>query len=177
MKRYHDLESGAPCHDDHTLFEFLILDGAQAGLSWQIILNRHVGYRRAFHRFNARRIAAYDRKDVARLLQDPGIIRNRLKIESAITNARAFLQVQKESGSFDSYIWSFVGGQPIIHRHATWKGVPATSPESDAMSKGLKHRGFKFVGSTICYSFMQAAGLVNDHLITCPRYGEVGARA
>jgi DNA-3-methyladenine glycosylase I len=165
---YHDREWGVPQHDDRILFEHLLLDGAQAGLSWEIILRKREGYRRAFDNFDPDIVANYDRRKVAKLLADEGIIRNRLKIESAIRNARAFLAVQREYGSFDKYIWGFVpGGVPKVNRWRTMKQIPATSRESDAMSKDLKGRGFNFVGSTICYAFMQAAGLVNDHLVTC----------
>jgi DNA-3-methyladenine glycosylase I len=165
---YHDREWGVPQHDDRILFEHLLLDGAQAGLSWEIILRKREGYRRAFDNFDPDIVANYDRRKVAKLLADEGIIRNRLKIESAIRNARAFLEVQREYGSFDKYIWGFVpGGVPKVNRWRTMKQIPATSRESDAMSKDLKGRGFNFVGSTICYAFMQAAGLVNDHLVTC----------
>jgi DNA-3-methyladenine glycosylase I len=167
---YHDREWGVPQHDDRILFEHLLLDGAQAGLSWEIILRKREGYRRAFDHFDPNVVANYDRRRVTRLLADEGIIRNRLKIESAIRNARAFLEVQREFGSFDIYIWGFVGGRPKVNRWRTMKQIPATSRESDAMSKDLKKRGFNFVGSTICYAFMQAAGLVNDHLVTCFRY-------
>lgn len=171
--RYHDTEWGVPVHDDRTLFEFLILEGAQAGLSWQTILHRREGYRRAFAGFDPAAVAAFDAKRVEELLADPGIIRNRSKVEAAIGNARAFLQVQTEFGSFDAYIWRFVGGAPRQNRWASLKEVPATTPESDAMSRDLKRRGFKFVGSTICYAFMQAVGMVNDHPVTCFRHAEV----
>lgn len=169
MIEYHDHEWGVPVHDDRTLFEFLILEGAQAGLSWETILNKRENYRKAFDRFDARKIARYDGKKVRELMGDAGIIRNRLKIESTISNAKAFLEVQKEFGSFDRYIWQFVGGKTITR---AWNGSrrPATSPESDAMSKDLKRRGFRFVGSTICYAFMQAVGMVNDHSRDCFRY-------
>jgi DNA-3-methyladenine glycosylase I len=168
---YHDREWGVPQHDDRVLFEHLVLDGAQAGLSWEIILRKREGYRKAFDGFDPNVVANYDRRKVTRLLGDEGIIRNRLKIESAIRNARAFLEVQREFGSFNKYIWGFVpGGVPKVNRWKTMKQIPATSRESDAMSKDLKKRGFNFVGSTICYAFMQAAGLVNDHLVTCFRY-------
>ncbi|MBX3751180.1 MAG: DNA-3-methyladenine glycosylase I [Opitutaceae bacterium] len=167
---YHDEEWGVPLHDDRALFELLILEGAQAGLSWSTILKKRANYRRAFDRFDARKIARYDDRKVAALLADAGIVRNRLKIAATITNARAFLAVQKEFGSFDRYLWDFVGGQPIINRRRTMQDVPARTPESDALSKDLLKRGFKFVGSTICYAFMQATGMVNDHLVTCPRH-------
>ena len=173
MVEYHDTEWGVPVHDDGTLFEFLILEGAQAGLSWQTVLNKRQNYRKAFSNFVARKIACYTAEDKARLLANPGIIRNRLKVDAAIRNAQAFLQAQKEFGSFDAYIWSFVGGKPIDHRLASLKDVPAKTNESDAMSKDLRKRGFKFVGSTICYAFMQAVGMVNDHDVKCFRYKEV----
>ena len=167
---YHDQEWGVPLHDDRALFELLILEGAQAGLSWTTILNKRENYRRAFDGFDAQKIARYGAKKVASLLADAGIVRNRLKIAATIRNAQAFLDVQKEFGSFDRYLWSFVGGKPIVNRRRTMQEVPARSPESDAMSKDLLQRGFKFVGSTICYAFMQASGMVNDHLVTCPRH-------
>jgi DNA-3-methyladenine glycosylase I len=167
---YHDEEWGKPVHDDCTLFEFLILEGAQAGLSWNTILNKRENYRKAFDRFDPQRVAKYDRRKVQQLLRDPGIVRNKLKIASAIENAKAFLRVQQEFGSFDRYIWQFVGGKPKVNARKSLKQVPARTPESDAMSKDLKKRGFKFVGSTICYAFMQAVGLVNDHVVDCFRY-------
>ena len=169
MTAYHDKEWGVPVHDDRTLFEFLILEGAQAGLSWETILNKRENYRRAFDRFDALKIARYDAKKVRALMADAGIVRNRLKIASTISNAKAFLEVQKEFGSFDRYIWQFVGGQPKRNRWRTRARVPASTPESDAMSRDLKKRGFRFVGSTICYAFMQATGMVNDHAATCFR--------
>ena len=167
--RYHDNEWGVPVHDDRRLFEFLILEGAQAGLSWSTILNKRDNYRRAFHNFDPARVARFDTRKVHTLLSDPGIVRNRLKITSAVQNAKAFLRVQQEFGSFDRYIWQFVDGKTKVN---PWKSrkVPATSAESDAMSKDLKRRGFNFVGSTICYAFMQAVGLVNDHAPDCFRY-------
>jgi len=170
--QYHDEEWGVPVHDDRTLFEFLILEGAQAGLSWSTILNKRDNYRRAFDGFDPRRIAQYQPKKINALLADPGIVRNKLKIGSAIGNAKAFLRVQEEFGSFDRYIWQFVGGKPRVN---PWKvrQVPARTAESDAMSKDLKRRGFKFVGSTICYAFMQAVGMVNDHAPDCFRYRRV----
>ena len=168
--RYHDVEWGVPVHDDRVLFEFLILEGAQAGLSWSTILNKRENYRRAFDGFDAKRIAGYDRKKITALLQDPGIVRNRLKINSTVENAKAFLRVREEFGSFDRYIWQFVGGKPRVNRRTSLKQIPARTAESDAMSKDLKRRGFKFVGSTICYAFMQAVGMVNDHVVTCFRY-------
>ena len=167
---YHDKEWGVPLHDERLLFEFLILEGAQAGLSWSTILHKRDNYRRAFHRFDPRKVARYTRKDVARLMQDAGIVRNRLKIESAISNAQAFLAVQKEFGSFDEYIWSFVGGKPLLNRWRSRSQVPARTEISDTMSKDLKKRGFRFVGSTICYAFMQATGMVNDHGLHCFRH-------
>jgi len=166
--QYHDEEWGVPVHDDRHLFEMLILEGAQAGLSWITILRKRPAYRKAFDHFDAKKIARYDAKKIASLLKDPGIVRNKLKVRAAVINARAFLAVQKEFGSFDKYIWQFVGGQPKINRPRLMKDVPPRSPESDAMSKDLAKRGFKFVGSTICYAFMQAVGMVNDHIVGCP---------
>lgn len=171
--RYHDEEWGVPVHDDCTLFEFLILEGAQAGLSWDTILHKRENYRAAFDGFDPQRIARYDRRKTQQLLRNPGIVRNKLKIASAVGNAKAFLQVQKEFGSFDRYIWQFVGGKPRVNARKSMKQVPASTPESDAMSKDLKKRGFKFVGSTICYAFMQAVGMVNDHMMTCFRYQQL----
>ena len=168
--RYHDEEWGVPVHDDRTLFEFLILEGAQAGLSWSTILNKRDHYRKVFDGFDPQRVAKYDRRKVERLLRDPGIVRNKLKIASAIANARAFLQVQKEFGNFDRYIWQFVDGKPRLNSIKSLKQVLAKTPDSDAMSKDLKRRGFNFVGSTICYAFMQAVGMVNDHVVSCFRY-------
>ncbi len=173
MIAYHDTEWGVPLHDDRKLFEFIVLDGAQAGLSWSTVLRKRENYRKAFNGFDPTVIARYDEKDVQRLLKNDGIIRNRLKIESAITNAQKFIEIRKEFGSFDAYIWQFVGNKTIQHRFNRLTQIPATSPESDSMSKDLKKRGFKFVGSTICYAFMQAAGMVNDHLVDCFRYREV----
>jgi DNA-3-methyladenine glycosylase I len=173
---YHDREWGVPLKDDRKLFEFLVLDAAQAGLSWEIILRKREGFRAAFDDFNAEKIARYDDNKIKKLLADPGIIRNRLKIESAIGNARAFLAVQKECGTFARYIWQFVEGKPKINARRSLKDIPATSAESDAMSKALKKRGFRFVGSTICYAFMQAAGMVNDHSIDCFRHAELARR-
>ena len=167
---YHDQEWGVPQHDDRVLFEFLILEGAQAGLSWSTILNKRENYRRAFDNFDARRIAAYDKRKVAALLADPGIVRNRLKVDAAVVNARAYLGVQEEFGSFDAYVWQFVGGKPRRNAWASHSQVPASTTESDAMSKDLKQRGFKFVGSTIMYAFMQATGMVNDHTTDCFRW-------
>ena len=165
--RYHDEEWGVPVHDDRTLFEFLILEGAQAGLSWSTILNKRENYRRAFEAFDPRVVAKYEAKKIKVLLADPGIVRNKLKIASAVENAKAFLRVQKEFGTFDRYIWQFVGGKPRINNPKSLKQVPARTPESDAMSKDLRRRGFKFVGSTICYAFMQAVGMVDDHVADC----------
>jgi DNA-3-methyladenine glycosylase I len=166
---YHDEEWGVPVHDDRVFFEFLLLEGAQAGLSWSTILNKRAGYRAAFAGFDAARVARFGDRDVARLLADAGIVRNRLKIGSAIGNARAFLELQREHGSFDRYVWRFVGDAPRQPRRRTMADVPARTPESDALSADLKRRGFRFVGTTIMYAFMQATGLVNDHLVDCPR--------
>jgi DNA-3-methyladenine glycosylase I len=173
MIAYHDEEWGVPVHDDRLLFEFLILEGAQAGLSWQTILNKRAAYREAFADFDPAGVARFDRRRIEKLLTNPGIVRNRLKVESTVSNARAVLDVQREFGSFERYLWGLVGGAPRINR---WKGngrIPALTPMSDALSKALKQRGFRFVGSTICYAFMQATGMVNDHLLTCFRHGEV----
>ena len=167
---YHDTEWGVPLHDDTKLFELITLEGAQAGLSWSVVLAKREHYRRAFYGFEIRKVARYSEAKIAELLIDPGIVRNRLKIRSTVANAQAVLAVQKEFGSFDRYIWSFVGGRPIIHRLRSMKGIPTRSAESDAMSKDLLRRGFRFVGTTICYAFMQATGMVNDHLVTCPRH-------
>ena len=170
MIRYHDKEWGVPVHDDRSLFEFLVLEGAQAGLSWETILNKRENYRVAFDGFDVKKVARYDRRKMGQLLKDPGIVRNRLKIASAVRNAQALLRVQDEFGSFDSFVWQFVDGQPRVN---PWKGrqrIPASTDESDAMSKELKKRGFNFVGSTICYAFMQAVGMVNDHVMQCFRY-------
>jgi DNA-3-methyladenine glycosylase I len=172
-EKYHDTEWGVPVHDDRLLFEFLILEGAQAGLSWSTILNKRENYRRAFDRFDARKIARYDARKIRKLLTDPGIVRNRLKVASAVTNAKAFLAVQKEFGSFDAYLWSFVSGKPIQNRRKALKEIPARTAESDALSKDLIRRGFKFVGSTICYAFMQAVGMVNDHTVDCFRHEQL----
>ena len=171
---YHDQEWGVPVHDDRKLFEFLILEGAQAGLSWTTILNKRANYRKAFDGFRVEKIARYGKRDIQRLLGDSGIVRNRLKIAAAIENAKAFRMVQDEFGSFDPYVWSFVGGKPIQNRWRTMAQVPARTAESDAMSRDLLRRGFKFVGSTICYALMQAVGMVNDHLVTCSRHAELG---
>jgi DNA-3-methyladenine glycosylase I len=168
--RYHDEEWGVPVHDDRLWFEFLTLEGAQAGLSWDTILGKRRRYRELFANFDAAKVARFDAKNVQTLLRDPGIVRNRLKIRSTIANARAFLQVQKEFGSFDAYIWKFIGGQPIRSRWTTQKQVPAKTPLSVALSKDLLKRGFRFVGPTICYAFMQATGLVDDHLVSCFRH-------
>ena len=173
MSAYHDEEWGVPLHDDRALFEFLVLEGAQAGLSWSTILNKRPAYRKAFDRFDPRKVARYDDRKVAALLEDAGIVRNRLKIGASIANAEAFLAVQKEFGSFDRYIWQFVGGKPLQNRWRAPENVPAKTPHSDAMSKDLAKRGFRFVGSTICYAFMQATGMVNDHLVACYRYKEL----
>ena len=171
---YHDEEWGVPVHDDRVLFEFLILEGAQAGLSWNTILKKRENYREAFDGFRAKKIARYGQRDVQRLLHNDGIVRNRLKIAATIENAKRFLAVRKDFGSFDDYLWSFVGGNPIQNRWRTLADVPARTAESDAMSRDLLRRGFKFVGSTICYALMQATGMVNDHLVTCPRYAKLG---
>jgi len=173
MRRYHDEEWGVPLHDDRRLFEFLVLEGAQAGLSWRTILNRREGYRRAFASFDPRKVARYGRREIARLVGDDRIIRNRLKIEAAVTNARAFLEIQREFGSFDAYVWRFVGGTPIQNRRRTWSEVPARTPRSEALSADLRKRGFRFVGPTICYAHMQATGMVNDHAVDCFRYAEI----
>lgn len=170
---YHDKEWGVPVHDDRVLFEFLILEGAQAGLSWNTILKKRENYRKALDGFRAENIARYGKRDVQRLLRDDGIVRNRLKIAAAIENAKKFAEVRKEFGSFDAYLWRFVGGEPIQNRWRTLTDVPARTAESDAISRDLLRRGFKFVGSTICYAFMQATGMVNDHLVSCPRYAEL----
>jgi len=169
MERYHDEEWGVPVHDDRKHFEFLVLESAQAGLSWWTILRKRDGYRRAFADFDAVKVARFDARAIARLMQDSGIVRNRQKIEAAISNARAFLEVRKEFGSFDAYVWPFVGGEPIVNRWRKQGEVPATTTESDALSKDLKARGFKFVGSTIVYAHLQATGLVDDHLLSCFR--------
>jgi DNA-3-methyladenine glycosylase I len=170
---YHDEEWGAPSHDDRHLFELLILEGAQAGLSWRTILNRREGYRRAFSGFDPERVARFDRRKVERLLRDPRIVRNRAKVEAAVANARAALDVRAEFGSLDGYLWSFVDGAPVRNRWRSMAEIPAETDTSRAMSKNLKGRGFRFVGPTICYAFMQAAGLVNDHVVSCFRYHEV----
>ena len=174
MLAYHDEEWGTPLHDDRLLFEFLILEGAQAGLSWRTILNKRENYRRAFDRFDAKKIARYDARKKKQLLADAGIVRNRLKIDATIDNAKAFLEAQDKFGSFDAYIWGFVEGKPIRNEFRALKEIPASTQQSDAMSKDLKKRGFRFVGSTICYAFMQATGMVNDHMVECFRYRTVG---
>jgi len=170
---YHDEEWGVPVHDDQTLFEFLILEGAQAGLAWITILKKREGYREAFDGFDPARVARFRPARLEKLLRNPGIVRNRLKVESAVQNAKTFLAVQDEHGSFDAYAWSFVGGKPRVNAWKSLAELPAKTPESDALSKDLKRRGFKFVGSTICYAFMQAVGMVNDHVVGCFRYRQV----
>ena len=174
MGAYHDREWGVPLHDDNKIFEFLILEGMQAGLSWQLILNKRENFRRAFHGFSPRRVARYGERDLKRLLADPGIIRNRLKLRAAVNNAQRFLEVQEEFGSFDKYIWGFVGGQPIRSGLRSFKDMPPRTALSDGISQDLKARGFKFVGSTVIYSHLQATGMVNDHLVWCFRYKEIG---
>jgi DNA-3-methyladenine glycosylase I len=173
MARYHDKEWGVPVHNDRRLFEFLLLEGAQAGLSWETVLKKRPAYRKAFDNFDAKKIARYTSARATQLLANPGIIRNRLKIKAAIQNARAFVAVQREFGTFDRYIWQVVGGTPIRNRRKSLKQIPARTVESDAMSRDLKKRGFTFVGSTICYAFMQAVGMVNDHTVTCFRHRKV----
>jgi DNA-3-methyladenine glycosylase I len=175
-REYHDEEWGVPLHDDRALFEFLVLEGAQAGLSWATILRKRENYRRAFDGFRPEKVARYDAAKVRRLLADGGIVRNRLKIGSAVRNARAFLEVQKEFGSFDAYIWGFVNGKPLVNRWKSIKEIPAKTPESEAMSRDLIKRGFRFVGPTICYAHMQATGMVNDHVTSCFRYGQLAAK-
>jgi len=171
---YHDAEWGTPVHDDRLLFEFLVLEGAQAGLSWETILRKRDAYRAAFARFDPAKVARFRQERIRRLLQNPGIVRNRLKINSAVTNAKAFLAVQREFGSFDRYVWVFVGGEPRVNRWRSLRDVPARTPQSDALSGDLSKRGFKFVGSTICYAFMQAVGMVNDHTTDCFRKRQTG---
>jgi len=171
---YHDREWGVPVHDDRVHFEFLVLEGAQAGLSWSTILKKREGYREAFAGFDPSKVARFSTARVQRLLQNPEIVRNRLKIESTIDNARAFLRLQKAEGSFDAYVWQFVGGAPMVNRRQSTSDIPTRTPESDALSKDLKRRGFRFVGTTICYAYMQAVGLVNDHMVDCFRYRELG---
>ena len=173
MIAYHDTEWGVPQHDDRVLFEFLILEGAQAGLSWSTILNKRDNYRKAFANFDPKKVAKFDAKKQRALLKNPGIVRNKLKVAAAVTNAKAFLEVQREFGSFDKYIWQFVGGKPIVNPLKSIQQAPARTNESDAMSKDLLKRGFKFVGSTICYAFMQAVGMVNDHTVDCFRHKQV----
>lgn len=170
---YHDEEWGVPVHDDRLLFEFLVLEGAQAGLSWLTVLRKRENYRRAFDHFDPGKVALYDERKIEELMQNSGIIRNRRKIEAAVQNAKVFLEIQEEFGSFDRFIWKFVDGKPIINRWKSDKEIPASTPESDVMSKELKKKGFKFVGSTICYAHMQATGMVNDHTIDCFRYEEI----
>ena len=173
MIAYHDREWGVPVHDDRLLFEFLTLEGAQAGLAWQTILNKRDAYREAFAGFDPARVARFDSRRIDRLLTNPGIVRNRLKVASTVTNARAFVEVQREAGSFDRFVWAVVGGAPKVNRWRSTRNVPARSAESDTLSVELKRRGFRFVGSTICYAFMQATGLVNDHVISCWRWKSV----
>jgi DNA-3-methyladenine glycosylase I len=173
MIRYHDEEWGVPAHDDRTLFEFLVLEGAQAGLSWETILNKRENYRAAFDNFDPHKVARYDRRKLAQLLKNPGIVRNRLKVASAVKNAQALHRVQEEFGSFDRYVWRFVGGRPRVNQWKSRNQIPASTPESDALSKALKKRGFSFVGSTICYAFMQGVGMVNDHVVQCFRHAAV----
>jgi DNA-3-methyladenine glycosylase I len=173
MIRYHDEEWGVPVHDDGRLFEFLILEGAQAGLSWETILNKRENYRAAFDGFDFERVAGYDRRKIAQLLKNPGIVRNRLKVASAVRNAQALLRVREEFGSFDRYVWEFVEGRPLVNQWKLRNQVPARTAQSDAMSSALKKRGFNFVGSTICYAFMQAVGMVNDHEVRCFRHGQL----
>lgn len=173
MRRYHDEEWGVPVHDDRTLFEFLMLEGAQAGLSWETILNKRENYRKAFNQFDPAKIARYDASDVKRLLENPGIVRNRLKIQSTVANAKEFLGIRKEFGSFDKYVWRFVDGRPVQHRLKSFGEIPASTAESDGLSKDLRKRRFRFVGSTICYAFMQAVGMVNDHTTNCFRYKDL----
>lgn len=174
LREYHDQEWGVPTHDDRRHFEFLILEGAQAGLSWSIVLNKRAGYRRAFSEFDPAKVARYSRARIDKLVADARIIRNRAKISAAVTNAQAFLAVQREFGSFDAYCWQFVKGRPLQHRWRTQRQIPATTAESDAFSQDLKRRGFRFVGPTVVYAHMQAVGMVNDHLVDCFRYREVG---
>jgi DNA-3-methyladenine glycosylase I len=173
MIKYHDTEWGVPLHEDKKLFEFMVLDAFQAGLSWQIVLKKRDGFKKAFVNYNLKKVSNFDEDQIQKLLYDESIIRNRLKIESTVENAKAFIRVQKEFGSFDKYIWQFVSYKPKVNKWHKLNEIPVSSAESDNMSKDLKKRGFKFVGSTICYSFMQAAGMINDHLVTCPRYKDV----
>ncbi len=174
---YHDREWGVPVHDDVRLFEFLVLEGAQAGLSWDTILRKREAYRVAFAGFDPHRVAQFSEDDLERILQDPGIVRNRLKVQSAVVNAKRFIEVQQEWGSFDAYVWRFVGHKPIVNAWNADSTIPVTTPEAHALSRDLRKRGFKFVGPTICYSFMQAVGMVNDHLVECFRYSEIGVEA
>jgi DNA-3-methyladenine glycosylase I len=176
MERYHDREWGVPVHSDRKLFEFLILEGAQAGLNWSTILNKRKNYRKAFDNFNPSKVAQYDKEKIRQLLADAGIVRNRLKITAAVNNAKIFLEIKEEFGSFDAYIWQFVNYHPKRNSFKTLREIPARTPESDAMSGDLKKRGFKFVGSTICYAFMQAVGMVNDHTTDCFRYREINKK-
>jgi DNA-3-methyladenine glycosylase I len=173
LLQYHDREWGVPVHDDRRHFEVLVLSGAQAGLNWTLVLKKRAGYRRAFDRFNPQKVAGYSERQIQKLTSDPEIIRNRMKIEAAVRNARAFLKIQEEFGDFDTYCWRFVGGRPKLNRWKTTRQIPATSPESDAFSKDLKRRGFSFVGPTVVYAYMQAVGMVNDHLVDCFRYREI----
>lgn len=172
-RHYHDTEWGVPSHDDRHLFEFLVLEGAQAGLSWTTILNKRAGYRRAFAGFDPARVARFSEAGIRSLLEDPGIVRNRLKVESAVSNARAFLEIQAAHGSFSDYLWDFVDGQPVRNAWKSLAEVPASTPLADRLSRALKKRGFRFVGPTVCYAYMQAVGLVNDHLVDCYRYAEL----
>lgn len=176
MVAYHDEEWGVPVHDDREWFEFLVLEGAQAGLSWSTVLNKRARYRKVFSNFEPAKVARFDKRKKERLLADAGIIRNRLKVDSAVRNARAFLKVQKEHGSFDAYIWSFVDGRPVVNRWRSLAEIPAKTELSDRLSKELKKRGFNFVGSTICYAFLQATGVVNDHVTSCFRYKRLGGK-
>jgi DNA-3-methyladenine glycosylase I len=176
-RAYHDIEWGVPVHDDRRLFEMLILEGAQAGLSWLTILKKRENYRKAFHNFDPTKVAAYGPRDIERLLADPGIVRNRLKIEAAIKNARGVLQLQQQHGSLDAFLWRYVGGKPLQNARRALMEIPARTEQSDAMSKDLKKLGFNFVGSTICYAFMQAVGMVNDHVVGCYRHAEIRTRA
>lgn len=173
MREYHDEEWGVPVHDDRTHFEYIVLDGAQAGLSWRTVLNKRENYRKAFAEFDVEKVAKFNKRKIESLLKNPGIIRNRQKVESAVKNAKAFLKVQAEFGRFDDYIWQFTNGTTIVNKWKKLEDLPATSPESDAMSKDLKSRGFSFVGSTISYAYMQAAGMVNDHIVSCYRYKDL----
>jgi DNA-3-methyladenine glycosylase I len=174
---YHDLEWGVPVHDDRALFEFLILEGAQAGLSWSTILRKREGYRRAFSRFDPQQVARFDEARVQELLADPGIVRNRRKVEATVANARAFLKIQAEHGSFEAYVWGFVGGAPVLNRWQSLEEIPAQTPASQEFSRDLARRGFRFVGPTICYAFMQAVGMVNDHVVSCFRHAELATPA